>query len=118
MKRCMLVWQIQTIAGEHYSPIMYAINIRKAKQFIKELNYSFKNNNMDWECVLDESGCTLNEIFSSQYQLTIFAPEAKTRLWLYKKDLQKMKGNSYYLDYMEYNNVQLKKLIKFIGKFS
>jgi len=44
---------------------------------------------MDWKCVLDHSACTYNEIFSSEHQAVIFAPEAKTRQWLYKKDFQK-----------------------------
>lgn len=116
MKKCILVWQIPTIEGEHYNPVMYAIYIRKARKFANMLNEYFKGSNMDWECILDKSACNHNEIFSNQYQLAVFVPGAETRQWLYKKDLQIMRSNTYYLDYMEYNSINLDKLIKFIEK--
>ena len=54
---------------------------------------------MDWKCVLDHSACTYNEIFSSEHQAVIFAPEAKTRQWLYKKEIQTVSIPKYYLDF-------------------
>lgn len=65
MKKCILVWQIPIIEGEHYSPIMYAVYIRKAKKFLRVLNEYFEEKNMDWKCVLDKSACVYREIFSS-----------------------------------------------------
>ena len=89
MKTCCLVWEIPVIEGEHYNPIMNVIYMQKAKKFLNQLNRYFQDENMDWKCVLDHSVCTYNEIFSSEHQAVIFAPEAKTRQWLYKKDFQK-----------------------------
>ena len=89
MKTCCLVWEIPVIEGEHYNPIMNVIYMQKAKKFLNQLNRYFQDENMDWKCVLDHSACTYNEIFSSEHQAVIFAPEAKTRQWLYKKDFQK-----------------------------
>ena len=85
MKTCCLVWEIPVIEGEHYNPIMNVIYMQKAKKFLNQLNRYFQNKNMDWKCVLDRSACTYNEIFSGENQAVIFAPEAKTRQWLYKK---------------------------------
>jgi hypothetical protein len=89
MKTCCLVWEIPVIEGEHYNPIMNVIYMQKAKKFLNQLNRYFQDENMDWKCVLDHSACTYNEIFSSEHQAVIFAPEVKTRQWLYKKDFQK-----------------------------
>ena len=91
MKTCCLVWEIPVIEGEHYNPIMNVIYMQKAKKFLNQLNRYFQDENMDWKCVLDRSACTYNEIFSSENQAVIFAPEAKTRQWLYKKEIQAAK---------------------------
>ena len=117
MKKCILVWQVPTIEGERYNPIMYAIYIRKAKKFVSVLNEYFEEKNMDWICVLVKSACVYNEIFSSQYQVVLFVPEAKTRQWLYKKDLQAVCGKKYYLDYIEYNSRKIDKIVKFLHEF-
>lgn len=117
MKKCILVWQIPLIEGEHYNPIMYAIQIRKAKKFVSVLNEYFEEKDMNWICVLDKSACSYNEIFSSQYQVVFFVPEAKTRQWLYKKELRAACVKKYYLDYMEYNGRKIHKIIKFLNEF-
>lgn len=117
MKKCILVWQIPVIEGESYNPIMYAIYIRKAKKIVRVLNEYFKEKNMNWTCVLDKSACVYNEIFSSEYQVVFFVPEAKTRQWLYKKELQAVRVKKYYLDYMEYNSRNIDKIIKFLNEF-
>ena len=57
--------------------------------------------------------CTYNEIFSSENQAVIFAPEAKTRQWLYKKEMQAVSIPKYYLDFAEYNEVKLDKIAIF-----
>lgn len=116
MKKCILVWQIPIIEGEHYSPIMYAVYIRKAKKFMRVLNEYFEEKNMDWKCVLDKSACVYKKIFSSQYQVVIFVPEAKTRQWLYKEELQSVCAKKYDLDYTEYNRRKIDKLIKFLNE--
>ncbi len=103
MKTCCLVWEIPVIEGEHYNPIMNVIYMQKAKKFLNQLNRYFQDENMDWKCVLDRSACTYNEIFSSENQAVIFAPEAKTRQWLYKKEIQDESIPKYYLDFAEYN---------------
>lgn len=115
MKKCLLVWQIPVIEGEYYNPIMYAIYIRKAKKFACVLNEYFQEKNMDWKCILDRSACTYDEIFSSQNQVVIFAPEAKTRQWLYKKEVQAARVKKYYLDFAEYNSRKIDKLVEFIN---
>ena len=69
---------------------------------------------MDWKCVLDRSACTYNEIFSSENQAVIFAPEAKTRQWLYKKEIQDESIPKYYLDFAEYNEGKLDKNSNFL----
>ena len=69
---------------------------------------------MDWKCVLDRSACTYNEIFSSENQAVIFAPEAKTRQWLYKKEMQAVSIPKYYLDFAEYNEGKLDKNSNFL----
>ena len=97
MKTCCLVWEIPVIEGEHYNPIMNVIYMQKAKKFLNQLNRYFQDKNMDWKCVLDRSACTYNEIFSSENQAVIFAPEAKTRQWLYKKEIQDESIPKYYL---------------------
>ena len=109
MKTCCLVWEIPVIEGEHYNPIMNVIYMQKAKKFLNQLNRYFQNKNMDWKCVLDRSACTYNEIFSSEHQAVIFAPEAKTRQWLYKKEIQAVSIPKYYLDFAEYNEGKLDK---------
>ena len=72
---------------------------------------------MDWICVLEKSACVYDEIFSSQYQAVLFVPEAKTRQWLYKKELQAAGVKKYYLDYMEYNGRKIDKVIKFLNEY-
>ena len=116
VKKCILVWQIPVVEGEYYNPIMYAIYIRKAKKFVGVLNEYFEKQSMNWICVLDKSACIYNEIFSSQYQAVFFVPEAKTRQWLYKKELQSVYVKKYYLDYMEYNNKKIDKIIDFLNR--
>ena len=117
MKKCILVWQIPVIEGENYKPVMYAVYIRKAKKFANVLNKYFEEENMDWICVLDKSACVYDEIFSSQYQAVLFVPEAKTRQWLYKKEVQDAGVKKYYLDYMEYNSRKIDKVIKFLNEY-
>lgn len=113
MNQCCLVWEISTIEGEHYNPITYAIYVRKAKKFSEKLNQYFQSKKMDWECILDHSACTYDEIFSGDNQAVIFVPEAKTRQWLYKKDVQVTRTPTYYLDFAEYNEDQWDKLVEF-----
>lgn len=113
MKTCCLVWEIPVIEGEHYNPIMNVIYMQKAKKFLNQLNRYFQDENMDWKCVLDRSACTYNEIFSSENRAVIFAPEAKTRQWLYKKEIQAVSIPKYYLDFAEYNEGKLDKIAIF-----
>ena len=113
MKTCCLVWEIPVIEGEHYNPIVNVIYMQKAKKFLNQLNRYFQDENMDWKCVLDRSACTQNEIFSSENQAVIFAPEAKTRQWLYKKEMQAVSIPKYYLDFAEYNEGKLDKIAIF-----
>ena len=68
MKKCILVWQVPVIEGEPYNPVEYAVHVRKAKKFAEALNRYFAEKNMDYNCVLDKSACSLDEIFSPQYQ--------------------------------------------------
>ena len=113
MKTCCLVWEIPVIEGEHYNPIINVIYMQKAKKFLNQLNRYFQDENMDWKCVLDRSACTYNEIFSSENQAVIFVPEAKTRQWLYKKEIQAVSIPKYYLDFAEYNEGKLDKIAIF-----
>ena len=71
---------------------------------------------MDYNCVLDKSACSLDEIFSPQYHAVLFAPEAKTRQWLYKKEVQNKIVKKYYLEYMEYNSAQIEKVAEFLSE--
>ena len=116
MRRCLLVWQVPVIEGKYYNPIMYAIYIGKAKKFVNVLNEYFKEKDMDWECFLDKSACTYDEVFSSQNEVVIFVAEAKTRQWLYKKELQTLCAKKYYLDFTEYNGRQIDKIAKFFDE--
>ena len=59
------------------------------------------------------SACTYNEIFFSENEAVIFAPEAKTRPWLYKKEIQVVSIPKYYLDFAEYNEAKLDKIAIF-----
>ena len=52
-------------------------------------------------------------IFSGENQAVIFAPEAKTRQWLYKKEIQAVSIPKYYLDFAEYNEGKLDKIAIF-----
>ena len=61
----------------------------------------------------ENSGYTYDEIFSGDNQAVIFVPEAKTRQWLYKKDVQATHTPTYYLDFAEYNEGQWEKLVEF-----
>ncbi|WP_306792151.1 hypothetical protein [Agathobacter rectalis] len=65
-KKCILVWQVPVIEGEPYNPVEYAVHVRKAKKFAEALNRYFAEKNMDYNCVLDKSACSLDEIFSPQ----------------------------------------------------
>ena len=58
----------------------------------------------------------LDEIFSPQYQAVLFAPEAKTRQWFYKKEVQNETVKKYYLEYMEYNSAQVEKVAEFLSE--
>ena len=116
MKKCILVWQVPVIEGEPYNPVEYAVHVRKAKKFAEALNRYFAEKNMDYNCVLDKSACSLDEIFSPQYQAVLFAPEAKTRQWLYKKEVQNETVKKYYLEYMEYNSAQIEKVTEFLKR--
>ena len=113
MKTCCLVWEIPVIEGERYNPIVNVIYMQKAKKFLNQLNRYFQDKNMDWKCVLDRSACTYDEIFSSEHQAVIFAPEAKTRQWLYKKEIQAVSIPKHYLDFAEYNEAKLDKIAIF-----
>lgn len=57
-----------------------------------------------------------DEIFSPQYQAVLFAPEAKTRQWLYKKEVQNETVKKYYLEYMEYNSAQIENVAEFLSE--
>ena len=46
----------------------------------------------------------------------LFAPEAKTRQWLYKKEVQNETVKKYYLEYMEYNSAQIEKVAEFLSE--
>ena len=81
------------------------------------INRYFQDKNMDWKCVLDRSACTYNEIFSSENRAVIFAPEAKTRQWLYKKEMQAVSIPKYYLDFAEYNEGKLDKIAIFFMEY-
>ena len=83
MKKCILVWQVPVIEGEPYNPVEYAVHVRKAKKFVEALNRYFAEKNMDYNCVLDKSACSLDEIFSPQYQAVLFAP-ALILKWIFK----------------------------------
>ena len=113
MKTCCLAWEIPVIEGEHNNPIINVVNMQKAKKFLNQLNQYFQNENIDWKCVLDHSACNYNEIFSGENQAVIFAPEARTRQWLYKKENQAVNIPKYYLDFAEYNEVKLDKIADF-----
>lgn len=89
--------------------------IFKRKVYDKLIEY-FAEKNMDYNCVLDKSACSLDEIFSPQYQAVLFAPEAKTRQWLYKKEVQNETVKKYYLEYMEYNSAQIEKVTEFLSE--
>ena len=52
--------------------------------------------------------------FFSENQAVIFAPEAKTRQWLYKKEIQAVSIPKYYLDFAEYNEGKLDKISNFL----
>ena len=104
------------IEGEPYNPVEYAVHVRKAKKFAEALNRYFAEKNIDYNCVLDKSACSLDEIFSPQYQAVLFAPEAKTRQWLYKKEVQNETVKKYYLEYMEYNSAQIEKVAEFLSE--
>ena len=103
MKKCILVWQVPVIEGEPYNPVEYAVHVRKAKKFAEALNRYFAEKNMDYNCVLDKSA-------------VLFAPEAKTRQWLYKKEVQNETVKKYYLEYMEYNSAQIEKVAEFLSE--
>ena len=49
----------------------------------------------------------------NENQAVIFAPEAKTRQWLYKKEIQDESIPKYYLDFAEYNAGKLDKIAIF-----
>ena len=54
--------------------------------------------------------------YAVQYQAVLFAPEAKTRQWLYKKEVQNETMKKYYLEYMEYNSAQIEKVAEFLSE--
>jgi len=105
MKKCILVWQVPVIEGEPYNPMEYAVHVRKAKKFAEALNRYFAEKNMDYNCVLDKSACSLDEIFSPQYQAVLF-----------KKEVQNKIVKKYYLEYMEYNSAQIEKVAEFLSE--
>ena len=114
MKKCVFGWQVPVNEGEPYSPIMYAVHIGKAKKYVKALNNFFESNQWEWRCALDTSSCTLDEIFVSENQLVIFAPEGKTRQWLYSERIAKETAEKYYLSYEEYYSKDINGIINVI----
>lgn len=114
MKKCVFVWQIPVNEGVPYNPIMYAIHVRKAKKYRNTLNEFFEANQWDWKCVLDTSSCTLDKIFTPENQMVIFAPEGKTRQWLYSDRISREKMGKYYLSYEEYYNKNIDGVINLI----
>lgn len=48
--------------------------------------------------------------------MVIFVPEAKTRQWLYKKEVQAAGTKKYYLDFTEYNARKIDKIIQFLNE--
>ena len=63
MKKCILVWQVPVIEGEPYNPVEYAVHVEKKSKVAEALNRYFAEKNMDYNCVLDKSACSLDEIF-------------------------------------------------------
>ena len=59
----------------------------------------------------------LSEIeLENEERFVMFAPEAKTRQWLYKKEVQNETMKKYYLEYMEYNSAQIEKVAEFLSE--
>lgn len=114
MKKCIFVWQVPVNEGEPYSPIMYAVHSRKAKKYAKALNDFFESNQWEWRCTLDTSSCMLDEVFVPENQLVIFAPEGKTRQWLYGEKIAKENTEKYYLSYEEYYSKNINGIINVI----
>ena len=52
----------------------------------------------------------------NEERFVMFAPEAKTRQWLYKKEVQNETMKKYYLEYMEYNSAQIEKVAEFLSE--
>lgn len=113
MKKAVFVYQIPVVPGVPYAPILSAAYSTQAKKYLKVLETKLIELNMDWQIVLDDSSADLNVILSEDNDLLIFPPGAKTRCWMYKKQLEKSGKALYFLEAEDYQNKAVNKLVNF-----
>lgn len=112
MKKIVLVWQVPTLSGVPYAPLMALLYKPAAKKFQKNANYFFKQERLDYEVVLDSTSADIKSLLEEDAELFLFVPGAECRSWMYKEQLEQLKAPIYYLNAMEYYNTEIKKILK------
>lgn len=112
MKKIILIWQVPTLSGVPYDPLMSLLYKPTAKKFQKNANCFFKQERLDYEVVLDSTSADIKSLLEEDAELFLFAPGAECRSWMYKEELDQLQAPIYYLNTMEYYSADIKKILK------
>ena len=112
MKKIILIWQVPTLSGVPYAPLMALLYKPAAEKFQKNANSFFKEEGLNYEVVLDSTSADIKSLLEEDAEMFLFAPGAESRSWMYKEELKQLKAPIYFLDAMEYYNTDIKKILK------
>lgn len=100
------------------SPLSGMTILKKpASEYCKLANAMFQEENLDWEIELaNVDPSEFETLFKAGYDLFVFLPEGKTRLWMYQTELEKSGAYVYYLTMMEFHQKKVSKLIDYVKK--
>ncbi len=88
---------------------------KPAVEYCRRANELFKEQDMDWQVELaNVEPEKFDELFKQGYDVFVFLPEGRTRLWMYQSELEKSGAYIYYLTMMEFHEKKVTKLVEYI----
>lgn len=90
---------------------------KSASEYCKRANALFQEEKLDWQIELaNVDPSEFETFFEGGYDVFVFLPEGRTRLWMYQTDLEKSGAFVYYLTMMEFHQKKVSKLIDYVKK--
>lgn len=90
---------------------------KSASEYCRRANALFQEEKLDWQIELaNVDPSEFETLFEGGYDVFVFLPEGRTRLWMYQTDLEKSGAYVYYLTMMEFHQKKVSKLIDYIKK--